>query len=46
VTKLPGGGISLAVPKSISAAFSSPEHVQWRKAVEEEMAAIQEAGTK
>jgi hypothetical protein len=42
---LPGAGINLAVPKSISAAFSCPEQEQWKKAVEEEMDAIQEAGT-
>jgi hypothetical protein len=42
---LPGAGISLEVPKSISEAFSCPERDQWKNAVKEEMDAIQEAGT-
>jgi hypothetical protein len=42
---VPGHGINLEVPKSISGAFNGPEASQWKQAVKEEMDAIHEAKT-
>jgi hypothetical protein len=42
---IPGGGVDLGVPKTISAAFYGPEAEKWKEAVDEEMKSIIEAGT-
>jgi hypothetical protein len=42
---VPGHGINLQVPRSISGAITGPEAVQWKQAIREEMDAINEAQT-
>jgi hypothetical protein len=42
---IPGMGIELGLPRSITAAFNGPEADKWREAVSEEMQSINEAET-